>query len=231
LIFRPSPSGSAIYRHRRYLSAVDGTGDVSSNALSDRVPVLTGLLAGQVAWVAGYLVTFVVTWRGNHEAVLEAALGDAPLPALYQAAGWVFYNAHGVGVSVEPAARGGQVSSFTATLVGPDGFTPLLYAVPTVCLVAAGALVAVRTDVERPRAGFVAGLTVVPGYVVLAVAGKLATTTAWSMGPGGTASPAAVGVLLAGVLYPAVCAGGAGALVGVVTGRADSPDRSRAGSA
>jgi hypothetical protein len=80
-------------------------------------------------------------------------------------------------------------------------------------------------------AGLVAGLTVVPGYFVLTVAGKLATTTAWSMGPGGSASPAAVGVLLAGVLYPAVCAGAAGALVGVIRGRGASLDRSQVGSA
>jgi hypothetical protein len=189
------------------------------------------VVAGQVAWIVGYLLTLAITWSGNHEAVLETALGDAPVPALYQAAGWVFYSAHGVGVAVEPAARGGPVSSFRATLVGPDGFTPLLYAVPAVLLVAAGALVALRSEVERPRVGLVAGLTLVPGYFVLAVAGKLATTTAWSMGPGGTASPAAVGVLLAGVLYPAVCAGGAGTLVAVLRARADSSERPRTESA
>lgn len=204
---------------------------MSSIAHPDRVPVFAGLVAGQVAWVVGYLLTFVVTWSGNHDAVLEAALGDAPLPELYQAAGWVFYSAHGVGVTVEPAARGGSVSSFTATLVGPHGFTPLLYAVPAVLLAVAGVFVALRSEVERPRAGLAAGLAVVPGYFVLAVAGKLVTTTAWSMGPGGTASPAAVGVLLAGVLSPAVFAGGSGVLVGVFRARADSPDRSRAGSA
>jgi hypothetical protein len=204
---------------------------VSSNVLPDRVPVFAGLVAGQVAWAAGSLLTFAVTWSGDHEVVLEGALGDAPLPELYQAVGWVFYSAHGVGVTVEPAARGGPVSSFTVTLVGADGFTSLLYAVPAVLLLGAGALVALRTEVERPREGLVAGLAVVPGYFVLAVAGKLATTTAWSIGPGGTAGPAAVGVLLVGVLYPAVCAGAAGVLVGVLGGRAGSTDMSQVGSA
>jgi len=201
--------------------------DVSRNALPDRVPVFAGLVAGQVAWVVGYLLSFVVTWSGDHEAILTASLGDTPLPDLYQAVGWVFYSAHGAGVTVEPAARDGPVSSFTVALVGPDGFTPLLYAVPAVLLVAAGVLVALRSGVERPREGVVVGFAVVPGYFVLAVAGKLATTTAWSMGPGGTAGPAAIGVLLVGVLYPAVCAGGAGVLAGVFRAREDSPGRSR----
>jgi len=204
---------------------------VSSNARSNRVPVFAGPVAGQVAWTVGYLLTFAVTWSGDHEAILGGALGDAPVPDLYQAVGWVFYSAHGVGVTVEPVARGGPASSFTVTLVGSDGFTPLLYAVPVVLLVVAGALVALRAGVTRAREGLVAGLAVVPGYFVLAIAGKLATTTAWSMGPGGTASPAAFGVFLAGVLYPAVCAGGSGALVATIRGRGDSPDRSRVESA
>jgi len=204
---------------------------VSRTVSTRRVPVFAGLVAGHAAWIAGYLCTFAVTWSDNHEAVLAAALGETPMPELYQTVGWVFYSAHGVGIIVEPAARGGPVASFTVTLVGPDGLTPLLYAVPAVLLVAAGALVALRSGVERPREGLVAGLAVVPGYFVLAVVGKLATSTAWSMGPGGTAGPGAVGVLLVGVLYPAVCAGGAGALVGIINGGEDSPDRSRVGSA
>jgi len=200
---------------------------VSRHGHLDRVPVFAGLVAGQVAWALGYLLTFAVTWSGDHEAILETALGDAPLPELYQTVGWVFYSAHGAWITIEPVARGDQVSLFTVGLVGSDGFSPVLYVVPAVLLLAAGALVAVRTDVERPREGLVTGLAVVPGYLALTVAGKLATTTVWSMGPGGTASPAAVGVLLAGVLYPAVCAGAAGGLVGVFRAREDSPDQSR----
>jgi len=203
---------------------------VSRTALSRPVPVFAGLVRGHVAWVVGYLLTFVLTWSGDHETTFASALGDAPLPELYQAVGWVFYSAHGVGVVVEPATRGGSVSSFTVTLVGSDGFTPALYAVPAVCLLVAGALVAHRTGVERVREGLAAGLTVVPGYFVLAVAGKLATTAAWSMRPGGTASPAAVGVLVAGVLYPAVFSGCGAVIVGIL-GRRGPPDRSSARSA
>jgi hypothetical protein len=197
---------------------------------SRRVPVVAGVAAGQAAWVVGSLLAFVAVRAAEHESILSAALDDAaPSPEFYQAVGWVFYNAHTVGITVEPSRQGSSASPFTAVLVGGDGVTPLLYAVPVVVLAAAGGVVAFATGSRGSRHGLVAGLAVVPGYLVLAVAGVLVTSTAWSMGPGGTASPAAVAaVVRAGFLYPVVCAGGAGLLVGAVLDATGvSPPRSR----
>jgi hypothetical protein len=192
---------------------------------SRQVPILPGVVAGQAAWVVGYLLTFAVVWTADHNRVLRATLGDAaPAPDLYQTVGWVFFNAHTVGITVEPARQAGSPDPFTTELVGAAGFTPVLYAVPVVILIAAGASVAFATGSYDPRTGMVAGLAVVPGYLALCIAGTLATSTAWSMGPGGTASAEALAVVVrAGVLYPAVCSGGAGALVGAVLGVSGTP--------
>lgn len=202
------------------------------DVLPKRVPVLAGLAAAHAAWFAGYLVTAAVVFRAGREAVLDAAVGDTVSRVdPYQTVAWVFFNAHGVPVEVEPARRADDAAAFTATLVGgSDGVTPLVYGLPVVLLVAAGCAVALAADSRGPVDGFVAGLTVVPGYLALVVAGRLVASIAWSMS-GGTAAPEAVAALArAGLLYPAVCAGLAGLVVGAVRGKAGpSPDLERSG--
>lgn len=189
------------------------------DALPRRVPVLAGIVAAHVAWFVGYLVTAVVVRWGGGEAALDAVLADtASRPDAYQVVTWVFYNAHGAPVETVPAARGDTTAASTVTLVGGDGFTPLLYAVPAVVLVGAGAAVARYAGSSGPVEGTVAGLVLVPAYVALAWAASMASTITWSMGSDGTAAPHATAVLvLAGLVYPAVCAGGGGLLAGSVT--------------
>lgn len=186
------------------------------DALPERVPVLTGLGAAHVAWFLGYFITAVVVWRGDRTAVIDTVSRLEP----YQTVAWVFFGTHGVAVEVVPVDRGDDPAAFTATLVGGDGFTPLLYGLPVVLLAVAGAAVAVRAGSCGPVEGLVAGLVVVPGYLALAVAGGLVGSVAWSMS-GGTANLEPVGVLVrAGLLYPAVCAGFAGLVIGTVRGGA-----------
>lgn len=190
------------------------------DSLPRRVPVVAGIVAAHVAWVVGYLVTAVIFRQGGREAVSNPAFGEmASRPDTLQAVAWVFYSAHGAPVAIVPADRAEATASFTATLVGGDGFTPLLYAVPVVVLVAAGAAVAWYAGSTGPVDGLVAGFAVAPGYLALAWAASMASTITWSMGADGTAAPQATAVLLlAGLIYPFVCAGSGGLFAGAVTG-------------
>lgn len=192
--------------------------DVSVRRLAvGSVPVVRGVVAGQVAWAVGLLAAAVAVAAADHAAVVAATLGEtAPSPAFSRLVGWVQFNAHTVDVVVTPATQGGTPSPVRVSVLA-DGFSPLLYTVPVAALVVAGALVTVLADRRGLRPGLVAGLAVVPGYFVASVASRLAATTAWSMGPGGTAAPAAAGALVvSGLLYPVVCAGLGGALAGGV---------------
>lgn len=189
--------------------------------MSERVPnnsrgtdLGIGAAAGAVAYVLGYLLTYL--WQGssvqdslqNYNAIVELFGGD-PIPT-WQAVGWLFYNAHGVSFTV-PSLGSGQA---TRNLIA-DGSAPmLLYLVPAVVVVLAGFVLARRANATDASGGAQVGARVVVGYVVLAVAGLFVFEYAAG---GSTIHPEyALGVLLAGVVYPAVF-GGIGGALGAVT--------------
>ena len=163
-----------------------------------RIPAGVGAVAGAFAWLLGYLLTYVVT-AGRIQEFQGSFLGQvADLFGLeiptWKIVGWVFYNAH----FVDTAAGSGAGSA----VGGDGGFTALLYVVPPLVLLAAGLAVGRASGAGDPAADALSGATVLLGYLPLSVLGVFlfeATVAGTAVGP----SPAP-GVLLAGVLYPAV---------------------------
>jgi hypothetical protein len=176
-------------------------------------PVVRGALTGVVAFLAGYLVTYV--WQAPRvrdslqgiNAILEFFGGES-LPA-WKAVGWLFFNAHYVRTQL-PGFGGPQTRNFIAAGDAPT----LLYAVPVVVLFAAGFLVAWSRRTGDARDGALDGATVAIGYAVAAtVAVFLVGAT---RGDASIAPDPVTGVLLAGVVYPLVLGGTGGALAGLV---------------
>lgn len=180
----------------------------------ERASIAAGAAAGAVAYVVGYLVTYL--WQGSsveetlqaYNAIVEFLGGD-PIPA-WQAVGWLYYNAHNVAFTT-PALGSGR----TAQNLVADGNAPmLLYLVPVVLLVLAGFVVARNADAVDAESGARAGLTVTAGYLVLAVVGLAAFR--YSVGDSTVHVDYALGVLLAGIVYPVVF-GALGGVLGAVT--------------
>jgi len=173
-----------------------------------------GAVTGVVTYLVGYLVTYL--WQSSnvqqrlegYNAIAELFGGD-PIPA-WKAVGWLFYNAHGVGFTV-PTLGGGQA---TRSLIADGEASMLLYLVPAVAVVLAGFVVARYAGAADASAGAQRGAMVAAGYVVLAVAGLFV----FEYAAGGTSihPEYALGVLLAGVVYPVVF-GAVGGVLGAVT--------------
>ncbi|MCG1003756.1 MULTISPECIES: hypothetical protein [Halobacterium] len=184
----------------------------SRNSLAANVGV--GAAAGAVAYVLGYLVTYL--WQGStvgeqlegYNAIVELFGGD-PIPT-WKAVGWLFYNAHGVSFTV-PTFGSGQA---TQNLISNGDASMLLYLVPAVAVVLAGFVVARYANASDAAAGAQAGASVLAGYVVLAAVGLFV----FEYAAGGSAihPEYALGVLLAGLVYPAVL-GAVGGVLGAVT--------------
>jgi hypothetical protein len=185
------------------------------------MPTVFGAVTGLVAWAAGYVLTYAVAAQEVRDApltqVVEALAGG---PAAHEVVGWVFYNAH----FVETVFRGlPVVGRGSANYVGGAGFTPFLYLVPAGLLFAAGVGLARSVGARGASDGFTAGATAVPGYLVLSLAGTFLFEVTVG-GASGQPDPLA-GVVLAGVVYPLLFAGGGGALAGAVSesaGRGDT---------
>jgi hypothetical protein len=186
--------------------------------LTDRVnarAVGTGAATGAGAYVLGYLIVYL-TQRGSIEDrftafnVVTDVLGGDPIP-VWQAIGWLFYNAHFVETRI-PSIGGPSMRDFIRS--ADDGSLTLLYLVPPVLLVGAGyATIALSGESESdaqvagdpPDAEVGDGLLgalVVVGYLPLAIVGIFLFS--YAVGDGAIAPDAITGVLLAGIVYPAV---------------------------
>jgi hypothetical protein len=165
--------------------------------------IATGSLVGTLPWVVGYAITYLLVAPNLRDSALNRIIETLDgAPATHELVGWVFYNAHFVDVVLDIPILGSQT---TAYIGGDTGFTPALYLVPVVPLIAAGALVSRQQAAIDPATGGLAGLSVVPGYLVLTMIGGLLFEITVGGATGGPDLTAAI--ILAGVVYPAVCAG------------------------
>lgn len=165
--------------------------------------IATGSLVGTLPWVVGYAITYLLVAPNLRDSPLNRIIETLDgAPATHELVGWVFYNAHFVDVVLDIPVLGSQTTGYIG---GDNGFTAALYLVPVVLLVVAGALISRQQAATEPTAGGLAGLTLVPGYLVLTVIGGLLFEITVSGATGGPDLTAAI--ILAGVLYPAVCAG------------------------
>lgn len=186
------------------------------------LPLSWGVAGGALAFLLGYLATFLLQSSDLPEGLgtLADALGTLGIspPAGWQVVGWYFLGAHNVGVDVSTSV-GGQSGS--GRVLGDPGVLQMV--VPVLVLVLAGFLVARAAAPRDATEGAKAGLTVVPGYLVLTVVLALASSWSFSESAGGLSASASIApellpaVLLAGLLYPAVF----GALGGAAAGGAD----------
>ncbi|MFB6123642.1 MAG: transporter [Haloferacaceae archaeon] len=193
----------------------DSTAATTRGGRSTASRVAAGISGGCVAYLLGYVVTYLLTSaplrRSFARRLVEFVTGE---PSTWKLVGWVFYSAH----FVETVIPGPFGSSRTVDLVdGLDAVSPAVHLVPPVLLVAAGAGLAWRVDAADARDGATTGATVVLGYFPLAVVGAfLFVVVAGDAAARPDLLPAAV---VAGVAYPAVFGALGGVVGGVATGR------------
>lgn len=171
-------------------------------------------MAGAGAWIASYILTAVVVLARIENSELgdiSDSVGDGGSGIDF--VGWVFFNGHFVDTFVD-ADFLGFGGSTTVSFIGGDGFTVLLYLVPMALLVGAGLAVGRSNGVTETVDGAVAGVSVLPPYLVLSAIGTvLFRVSTETLGSSFSGQPELLpSILLAGIVFPAVF----GAIGGVV---------------
>jgi len=175
-----------------------------------------GTTAGGAAYLLGYLITYV-TQGDRIEAGLSGInvfadlFGGDPV-SVWRAAGWVFYNAHFVDLSVPSLIGAAQSVNLVSQAAG--GLLGVLFVVPPVLLAIAGAVAGRTAEAATPADGARSGALVAAGYLPLAVIG--AFLFRYPVGDGSVAPDLVTAVLLAGVVYPVAFGAVGGAVAGVV---------------
>ncbi|SEA22616.1 hypothetical protein SAMN04488065_2344 [Haloplanus vescus] len=185
----------------------------ANDTVSDSLPLAAGALSGVAAWVLGYVFTYLLVAPDIRESALQRvieAFGDGS--ATYELVGWVFFNAHFVDTVFQNIPfLGSRTTSFVG---GEQGFTVLLYVIPVGLLLAAGVALARYRGATTPTDGVRVGLTALPTYLLLSIVGTFLFEVTVGDVSGGP--DLLLAVVLAGLVYPALFAGGGGALVGMV---------------
>lgn len=98
--------------------------------------------------------------------VLPQFSGSIPV---WKAVGWLYYNAHWVGVKFQEVGQ--QGGNFLNFLAYEGGVYAWLWLLPAVLIVMAGALIASRSGAQSVRESALAGATVTVGYGLVLLAG------------------------------------------------------------
>lgn len=172
-----------------------------------------GAVGGGVAYVLGYLVTYVLAADTIENSltgrIIEFATGE---PSTWKLVGWVFYNAHFVETRV-PGLFGG--SSLVNFIAQTDAFSALLYVFPAAILLVAGVGLARAAGATDASTGGLAGAAALVGYLPLAIVGTFLFGISFG---DTTAAPDLVAALfLSGIVWPVVF-GGIGGAAGGATG-------------
>lgn len=170
-----------------------------------------GAIGGALAFIVGYLITWIVAGAKVSRLVVSGPFGGG-IPD-WKANLWVFLDSHFVGTRTPQVTGPGGSPTVGDGLVDTVGVLGIeyLYLLPVLVLLATGAVLAWRADVTSPREGLVAGMAVAIGYVVGAV---LAMMVAQQTGVG--PSPLRSFVIAGGV-YPTALGAVGGAVVGLYT--------------
>ncbi len=182
----------------------------------DGPPVKEGAIFGVASFIVGYIVTLIVVAVGESDELSDN---------LVEAAGWLYYNAQFANLQVTAQAAGGTRTStfnyltdsmlFSESVNSVSVPAVVYHLIPIVVLVAAGVAVANYVGAREMSNGAIAGATLALGTVLPALLGTvLLSVENAAFGFTLTQSPALVpGVLLVGLLYPAVF----GAIGGVIS--------------
>ncbi|ELZ09894.1 hypothetical protein C479_09985 [Halovivax asiaticus JCM 14624] len=133
--------------------------------------------------------------------------------AEWKGTAWYYFSAHFVELE-RSGSVGGISGTDTINLISESGSAnaDLLYAIPPVVLLFAGALLAYRLDVHDLGSAVVAGAPVALGYGVVMSLGAIVVESSregavWGIDASGSMAPALLpAVVLAGILYPLVFA-------------------------
>jgi len=177
-----------------------------------------GILGGGISYFVGLLGTYALfaSTEGRSGAADEAVtvsdetietflltLDEAPetFDSIAAFAGWIFYNAHGVAISV------GNEGTINLAGLTELGLVPFAL-IPAVLLFGFGGLVALLKRADGLLGGFMSGGSVLLGYLPLAVAGALY----FKISAGGTTLSVHLipAILLAGIIFPLLFGGLAG---------------------
>lgn len=173
-----------------------------------------GTVAGVVAFVLGYLFTYVLAESRVRESLegVNAVIqffGGEQIPA-WRAVGWLFFNMHYVRTHL-PGVGGTRTQNFAST----GDFSVLLYAVPIVILLVTGFVLVWSRGPTDLRDGAMDGATIAIGYAGAAIVGLFLFGV--TRGDASISPDPVTGVLLAGIVYPVVFGAIGGALAGVVS--------------
>lgn len=181
---------------------------MSSKRYND-IPLVEGTVAGVLAWLFGYVFTYVIVAPDIRDSPLnrfiEAFEGE---PATYEMVGWVFYNAHFVDTVYRDLPLIGNRSA--SAIGGDGGFSAVLYVVPVGLLLAAGLALSRYQAAETPTRGVIVGATTLPAYLLLSLLGLVLFEV--SLGGASGGPDFLTGAVVAGVVYPLVFAGIGGTL-------------------
>ncbi len=177
-----------------------------------------GALAGVVAFLVGYVITYL--WRGRDieeslqpmEALLQ--LFEAEPIGTWRAVGWLFYNGHFVDTRVSSEIGVIETVAYVNFVAEGAGNIELLYLVPPVLLLLAGALLAWYVDVDEPVDGAASGAAVVLGYLPVIAIGLIAFAY------NSTRPDPVPAIVLAGIVYPVVFGAIGGAIRGFLNSNA-----------
>lgn len=208
----------------------------ASRGLADIFPVGRGALLGSVAYLFGYVVTYILVQLSSDSADLQVLsfLGEI---SQFDFTGWMFYNAHFVELTATTSAGGlSQSESTNMLLEANDLVVPKLFwhLVPIVFLVLAGFIVAMTiSQSNQTRKAVAAGSTVFVGYLPVSIVGLFLFGTSFDFATFGqratvTIGPnKALGILFAGIMFPVLLGMLGGLLASLVSTGGTTSNRSR----
>lgn len=186
-------------------------GDESTRGALDRRSIGVGAVGGVFAYLIGFTITYLLKGRAVSESLsLPFDLGpDVPT---WIVVGWLFHGMHQVNLVATATGAGRTRRELVA--VSSFGFwESWLILVPAVVITLVGVRTALgTTDLQS---GALTGASMAAGYLIAVVAGTvLFTYTVSAGGLSVSVAPDLIsGVVLAGVLFPAVF-GTVGGLLG-----------------
>lgn len=191
--------------------ATDGgqTIPTDSGSVSDSLPIKTGAVMGAVAYVATFIVTYVLALVESGGDLLDSNSFES-----YEVAGWFMYNAQNVDIGVSSGGQSTTENLLEVAYAGADTTIPKItfYIVPVVVLFFAGRQIADAAGTVDPVAGAKVGATAALGYTGLAIVGAFTifSVTQSGFGSSVTYEPELTGTLLFFAGYAVVVAGAGG---------------------
>jgi hypothetical protein len=182
---------------------------------ADSPPVKEGVLAGALAYVAGFFATFILLQVDSDlKDSLTSGFQNTDVSAI-DATSWVYASAHFIVDMKTEVSGGGQSQSQSQSLFSnvqqmslPE---PVYYAVPIIVLAGAGYLVVQQTDVSSSEQAIQGGAALAAGYLPLAlISAFVFRVSQSSFGTSLTFGPDLVMVGVTGLLFPVIF-GAAGA--------------------